>query len=770
VTRKPGSSSWGRPAGGSWSRGSYGLAVSLFLFSGALVGLSWIIDQAGWPSSWAAGDRWVAVLATSNLSLGAGLLVVAHQHSRYRAVWSLGSTAVVALGAVWFIEGFFVRGGDRNSFPSFISLILGIIGGLCGYLGTLSYIALQIRVRLARHAADVAVSVSALACLAAAIVYPRFASATGSATVSVASISRLVVIHGVDLLIVAAVVTTLALVAGRPSLSLGCFAAAAVLLAIGQDQVLRSAISGTERLSGLGLALDATATLFVAAAAWTATDKESPEVDSLGIVVLPAMAGLFGVAVLVAGSLAPLPRLTVVLAVTTIGMVVVRGTFLLRDLRYLSTSRAEATTDELTQQPNRRALGRQVQAAFDLGQPFALMLIDLDGFKEINDVLGHSVGDAVLFLIGSRFADHCRGTDFVARLGGDEFAVLLPGIDNDSDARERASAVLGTLTEPVVLDGLPLAVRASAGVALAPRDGSTREELLRIADVAMYHAKEGRKDVEVYRSDRDSANLDRLVLSAHLRDALRDDQRAFDLTVVFQPLYDIASGRIVGAEALARWCHPERGHIPPSTFIALAERTGLMPELTNKVIDLALAEQAAWCRLGHDVTVSVNVSASSFLDRDLTQCLTELLVHHRVAADRVTLELTEHVLLADPDLVQGTLSELRDMGVGLSLDDFGTGYSPISFLRRLRIDELKIDRSFVAELPRSRADSAIVHRLIDLSHELDVRVVAEGVETEDGLRAIREWGCDLAQGFHLSKPLPGEQLRQLLQDPIRRMM
>ena len=418
----------------------------------------------------------------------------------------------------------------------------------------------------------------------------------------------------------------------------------------------------------------------------------------------------------------------------------------------------QAMTDALTGLPNRKRLAERAAEAFeealDGGSPGpALLLFDLDRFKEVNDTLGHHVGDRLLVLVGSRLTAAVREVDSVARLGGDEFAVLLPGTGSEA-AEQTARRLLAELAAPIVLEGLLVDVRASVGVAVAPQHGDDLDELLQHADVAMYLAKEQGGGVEQYDVQRDRNSTDRLGMVGELRRALTGDE----LEVHYQPKADLRTGRVDGVEALVRWRNPERGLVPPDEFVPLAESCGLVELLTARVLDAAVAQLAAWHAQGLQLSVAVNVSVRDLAGGLLVDRVTSSLLRHGVAARWLQLEVTEGSLLADSTGAATTLRELDELGVALSLDDFGTGYSSLGHLRRLPVQELKIDRSFVQRMGDDPRDRAIVRSVVDLAEGLGMRVVAEGVEDLATWQALRELGCDVAQGWYVCRPQAADVL------------
>jgi diguanylate cyclase (GGDEF)-like protein len=422
----------------------------------------------------------------------------------------------------------------------------------------------------------------------------------------------------------------------------------------------------------------------------------------------------------------------------------------------------QALHDTLTGLPNRKLLVQRAREALAQAKTsdtrVALFLLDLDRFKEINDTLGHHVGDALLTLVGRRLAK-VVGTDVtVARLGGDEFAILVSGFTDDQDPIDIAQQIRGALAQPFRAEGMSFEIDGSLGIALHPQHGLDVESLLQRADVAMYVAKDRNTGVEVYTPEDDRHSTMRLGLLAELRGALSDRQ----LELHYQPKADLRTGDIVGVEALIRWCHPERGMVPPDDFIPLAEQTALMRHITQFVVDEALAQLALWWRSGLRVQVAVNVCARDLYDRDFSDFLRERLDHYGVPPRALMVEVTESVLMADPARAASTLLSLAAVGVGVSLDDFGTGYSSLVHLKRLPVSEVKIDRSFIMRMDVNEDDAAIVRSIIDLASVLGLRVVAEGVETRESWERLAVYGCDAAQGWFLSKAKPADEVTDWL--------
>jgi diguanylate cyclase (GGDEF)-like protein len=429
----------------------------------------------------------------------------------------------------------------------------------------------------------------------------------------------------------------------------------------------------------------------------------------------------------------------------------------------------EATHDSLTGLPNRALLVRR--AAEYLAVPDAavsLLLVDLDHFKSINDTLGHPTGDRLLQAAAQRLQAVLRTTDTIARLGGDEFAILLPDTQSAEDSERVAKAVLAALATPVLVDGLRLSVEGSVGIAHYPADSLNVDELLAHADIALYQAKTARGSSRTYSRDHDDSSVSRLTLAAELRSALARDE----LVLHFQSQHSVADGRLVAAEALVRWHHPQRGLLPPSEFISLAEDSGLAHDFTNYVLSKAIREAATWRDLGADLHVSVNLSARNLLDPALPQAVETALQRHNLPPSVLVLEITERTMMSELEVVERVLGELRQLGVQLSVDDFGTGYSSMTFLTRAAVNELKVDRDFVSRMTVSESDAAIVRATIELAHGLGLRVVAEGVEDAETFAALHALGCDIAQGFHLGRPMPADVFRSRIlasEPPVARV-
>jgi diguanylate cyclase (GGDEF)-like protein/PAS domain S-box-containing protein len=430
--------------------------------------------------------------------------------------------------------------------------------------------------------------------------------------------------------------------------------------------------------------------------------------------------------------------------------------------RQAALNEYQALHDALTGLPNRTLFRDRIQQAILTaereGGGVAVLMMDLDRFKEINDTLGHHSGDALLKELAARLHDTLRANDTIARLGGDEFGVLLATEPQRAAVVQVIERLREAIERPVVVDGLPLGVEASIGVALYPDDADDVDSLVQHADVAMYTAKEENASYAFY--DAESVDYDpaRLTLVGELRRAL--DQR--ELVLYYQPKAALSDGTVNSVEALVRWIHPKRGLVPPDEFIPLAQQTGLIKPLTLYVLDEALAQCRAWEEVDLTLSVAVNLSTRNLLDVDFPDDVTKLLEKWEVRPDLLELEITESTMLADPVRTKLVLDRLAGLGVRLSIDDFGTGYSSLAYLKRLPVNELKIDRSFVMNMSQDDDDAVIVRSTIDLGRNLGLEVVAEGVEDEETWRALGSLGCHVAQGYYLSRPVPAEELTSWL--------
>ncbi|HUB71160.1 MAG TPA: EAL domain-containing protein [Acidimicrobiales bacterium] len=482
------------------------------------------------------------------------------------------------------------------------------------------------------------------------------------------------------------------------------------------------------------------------------------------LAVVPVGSGLVSLAVIVVSLLRGDPVVVPLLAVCALVLVIGRMGMTLRAVNESTQSNfRDARTDYLTGLPNRRAfLDRVATACLDDPSGAGVLLIDLDGFKEVNDALGHASGDELLKLVGGRFVRELAGRGALTRLGGDEYACICEGV-GESELVAIGKALRDSLREPCVLDGVSVRVGASIGVAMAADGHPVAADLLRCADVAMYEAKRARSHVAVYRPELDPHNRERLEFLGCLRQAV--DNRS--LTLHYQPTLDMRTLRPLGVEALVRWEHPELGLLYPGSFIPLAERVGLLPDITRSVVDQAVSHAASLTRAGRYLQMSVNISRFDLVDEELPSYIDDVLARNAFPPERLTLEITESALSADQERAVRCVRDLRDKGIRISVDDYGVGYSSMSQLLVLEIDELKIDRSFVTGLRSGTRAQAIVRSAVELARALGVTVVAEGIETRAVFDLLRDLGADIGQGYLIGRPMAPRRLEEYLAAPLR---
>ncbi|MGH2787390.1 MAG: putative bifunctional diguanylate cyclase/phosphodiesterase [Actinomycetota bacterium] len=417
----------------------------------------------------------------------------------------------------------------------------------------------------------------------------------------------------------------------------------------------------------------------------------------------------------------------------------------------------QALRDPLTHLPNRTLFRDRLQQALLLASrskaAVAILLLDLDHFKEVNDTLGHHHGDLLLQQIGPRLNTVLRDSDTVARLGGDEFGILLANVPTPSSAAHVAEKIIESLLRPFMVQGLKLHVGASIGIAIYPRHGTSADTLMQRADVAMYIAKNNGGGYEQYIPERDDYSAAKLAMGTELRYAIDGNE----LVLYYQPKVHLRTGRVQGVEALVRWDHPQKGLVAPDDFIGLAERAGLMDQLTMLVLNRAVRQCHEWQQEGLDLTVAVNLSVRN-LDSTLPRRVAAILDRWGVPSGKLELEITEGTVMAEPNRAREVLEALDSMGIKIAIDDFGTGHSSLAYLKKLPVNTLKIDKSFVVNMANDENDFVIVQSTVDLAHNLGLEVVAEGVEDENTWVQLRQLGCDLAQGYWKGRPVPGDQL------------
>jgi diguanylate cyclase (GGDEF)-like protein len=595
-----------------------------------------------------------------------------------------------------------------------------------------------------------------LAALSTAAVLPHLLSSARGSSIGVATELAYPIC---DLVLAALVVGVLALRGWRIDRMWALLGAGFMMLAIADCVYALRVANGASSSSIVANLFYLIGVSLLAVAAWQDESPESdPRLDRWSVLLVPGALALGSLGLLAYGQVSHLHPLPYTLALLALLAGLVRAALTFKDVRTLAETRRQARTDELTSLANRRQLldaaEHAIAAAGDTGAGVAMMLIDLDDFKEINDTLGHHAGDLLLSQIGPRLRSALRSEDTVARLGGDEFCVVLDPADHQS-ALLVAERVRTAIAKPFSVEGLDLSVAASIGIALFPEHGHSATELLRHADMAMYRAKSTRRGVQLYGGDRGIDPRERLGVARELASAIR----AGELEVHYQPQADARTGRIVTVEALVRWRHPDRGLLAPFEFISVAEQAGLARDLTRAVLGTALDQLASWLADGLDLRLAVNLTLADLLDGKFPTEVERALAERRLPATSLVLELSEATLNADPERIRNALARLGEIGVGLSLDDFGSGVSSLAQLRAAPVGEVKLDRSVIAGITGDPTDAAMIHCTIMLSHQLGMRVVAEGAEDHATLAAVTAAGCDGVQGFALARPLPAAELR-----------
>jgi diguanylate cyclase (GGDEF)-like protein len=635
---------------------------------------------------------------------------------------------------------------------------------ICGAVGCVGVAARGDRRRLAAAAFAAALACAAAGELAASGVATW--APVAACALALAGVAALVVarwgrpnrLSWLDAAMAASSVGALAVSLGAPPAAAVAAAGVGAGLALSRWRVGRAFICALAGLALLGLGGSPTALaavpLFVAACLREPSAGPGPEFSPVVLTAILAFASI-SLTLLTVGQFVSLPAVAAVLAIVTVLAGMARAGVTVTER--LRESHRQAITDDLTGLGNRRhlldRLDASIEAAGARDTELALLLVDLDGFKELNDTLGHHAGDEVLRQIGPRLRDLLRDHDTLARLGGDEFAVVLqPG--DEAAASVAGLRLRAALEQPFAVGGIRVHIDASVGIALFPAHARDALGLLQRADVAMYEAKRARTGHEVYLPARDRHSRDRLALVGELRDAIDAQQ----LVLHYQAKAALSTGQVRGVEALVRWAHPGRGLLTPAEFLPVAEQSGLTRALTAFVLDRALEEIAERHRDGFDLSVAVNLGPADLLDLSLPSDVERLLRRRRFPARRLQLEVSEDVVMVDPERTLDVLAGLRDIGVVTALDDFGAGQTSLGHLKQLRVAELKIDRSFVMRLVDDERDAAIVRSTVDLGRRLGLRVVAEGVESSEAWAQLAAWVCDEAQGYFVARPMPADEL------------
>jgi diguanylate cyclase len=713
----------------------------------ALAGAALLVDVAATAADPDLGVGGAARVATAALAAGLCLLRAALVATD-RAAWSLlggGILAWAAGEAVWVPAPAAADAAPPSPADA---------GYLLFPVLALAAVALLLRGRSARPVprwllADGLVWVLAAGSVAAALVGPRLHAVSGGDAVGVlvALAYPVLDVALVGLLLVAVAAT------GFHEASWWALAAGIALFVAADAAWLLRATEGSYQVGGLpGIAWTG-GLLLLAVAAWQRpVPVRQLRLRPWTVLAVPVLAVTVSLAVLASTAWVRPQPAAVQLAVAAVALAAGRATLALRR-SYATEAAGEAVTDELTGLANRRLLLARLDDALAGGKPHALVLLDLDRFKEVNDTLGHPVGDELLRRLGPRLAGTARPGETVARLGGDEFAVLLPGMAGEAEALRAAHRVLAGLVGAFVIDGLTLFMTASAGVALASAHGTDSATLLRCADVAMYQAKRSGAGAAVYRPRADPHSRSRLGAATDLKQAIADGA----IVCLYQPQVDVATGVPVGMETLARLADPRRGLVPPEEFLDLAEQTGLMPALADLVLRSALAEARRWRADVRHLRVAVNLAASSLLDSGLPDRIAAALRAADLPADALALEISESAL-TDTGRARDTLDRLHAMGVAVCLDGYGTGRSSVVLLMELPVDQIKLDGGLVAAVRADQRARAIVRHTVLMAHALDIQVVAKGVEDPTTLGLVDELGCDHMQGYQIAPPMPAGEV------------
>ncbi len=716
---------------------------------------------SGYDSFW---DGWMGNLAPILPLVPMGLRIISTRRSR-------GAWLTIWIGVALYDAGNLIYlWHDQNltpipnPAPSDFAYLLGYVFFAVGIaiLTQRNYGAVAIATRL-----DGAVTGLALGALASMLWFDPLLRVSGRPLQVIVGMAYPVM----DLVIIVLLISSLSPLRYRPNRSTTLLVLGMTAFVIGDVTYLNQVAADTYVQ---GTILDATWTIgiwMMGLAAWPREDRRArPRTSTTevphGITIVPIVFGSVSVAVLALSLLHHTSKVTSLLALAALCLVLGRMALTLREVRNVEkTTFRVARVDELTGLPNRRAFFEEGEARFaglEPGRRLGVAVVDLGGFKEINDTLGHAAGDELLRVVSQRFVARAAGRGTVARIGGDEFACLFEEASVDAVV-DIAKDLVAAFDDPCAVEGVTARVSGSFGIAVCPEHGDTLTELLRCADMAMYDAKATHASLRVYLREDDLRARHRLALVDDLRTTPWGDQ----LVLHFQPMLDLATDTFRGVEALVRWRHPEFGLLYPDDFVTLTEQTGFIHELTRVVLDLAAAELARLDRAGYSLQMSVNVSRYDLLDDQLPGVVDRVLAAHRVAPERLTLEVTETAISIEPDRAATTIERLRQRGVKVSIDDFGVGYSSLSQLLHLPVDELKIDRSFSFALGADVRALAVVSATVELARALGLAVVAEGIESDQCLRTVRDLGVDVAQGYYVAGPFNAVQLERYLDDRPR---
>ena len=654
------------------------------------------------------------------------------------ALWAVGST----------LSTFWIMRQPNPPSPSLADPLFLSLYPLC-------YLALIRCVRAQTGRASVSLWLDGLigalssAAVAAALVLQPLAGASPHG--SAAAVATNLAYPIGDCLLVAAVVGMGVLTGWRLGRGSALLVVGLVFFGAGDVMYLRGVSHGLLLPGPLGDLLWGLGFVLIALAPWWSLPAAGRQRGALAAVI-PSGFALAAIGLLAYDRIAAIDGLAFALALAAVTVTLARLLWTVRSERRLWENRRLARTDDLTGLPNRRVLAAALQDA--VGEPTGLAVIDLNGFKEVNDSFGHDVGDELLRVVSRRLHEAVRPEDVLVRLGGDEFAVLISGCNDISSAESVAYRLLRAFTDPFAVAGIRIRVGASAGVACHRVDTASAGELLRHADLAMYRAKAAHTGVEGHVGRRGAGAAERVALMAELGDGLSQGQ----IVPYYQPQVDIRTGHVVGAEALARWEHPDRGLLLPGSFVRAVEQTNLSGALTRSILERALSDCAAWKRDGLEVPVSVNLTAADIVDEAFPDLVSGALAEHGVAPDRLCLEITEHFVASDPARALAVLMRLGEQGVRLALDDYGIDRSSLSHLDHLPVNELKIDRSFVSQIVSNERTAVIVASTLGLAQGLGLRAVAEGVEDQETVDALRAMGSPAIQGFFIARPMSARSL------------
>jgi diguanylate cyclase (GGDEF)-like protein len=742
-----------RAAWRAWPLWAMWLLAGVYVATLALHGTAW---SQGWANT--ATNGWLGELSLW-VPVAVGWLAVYRVGLRRREIL-LAAAAVTAFAAGDTYFTAMTIGGATLPFPS-----LADVGYLAFYPVMLIALIVKVRRRTGALASSVSLD-SAVGFLgAAAILAILLSPVLASAAQNPGFLAKAVAVTYplFDLLLVATVagIATLEDLHGSrwALLVAGLLVFAAADVVYGRQVSAGTYVMGTPLDAGWTIGLVMMATWIDSAASdrrVSQTWRPASDETALAVSTVATVAGL---AVLLVGTRVHLSTLAVALAGVTLLAAAARAQLAFRRLaRMAHERRLTASTDDLTGLPNRRALYSDGGARLtEQSRRHALLMLDLDKFKEVNDSLGHRAGDQLLVQVGARLGQQLRAGDMLARLGGDEFAVLLDDAGRE-EAGDVAAKLRGAVRAPFTLDDVSLHSSVSVGIALFPEDGRDLTTLLRKADIAMYKAKTSLRGQHLYSNADDAEDATRLQTVEELRTAFSSGQ----IVVHYQPKIDLPTGDVHAVEALVRWNHPTAGLLYPDQFLPLVEECGLMPTLTRVVLAQALDQAAYWHAQAKPLVVAVNLSASSLADSDLPKQVTSMLAARGIAPQDLQLEINEAFLMADRDQASSILNKLRRSGVQISVSDFGTSYSSLSYLRDLPIDELKLDRSFIFPITADDRTATLVTSTIELAHSLGLRMVAEGVESDVDYQALSRLGCDQAQGYFMSRPVPAAELEYWL--------